>query len=757
MSAAQGEHRIRITTPLGPDVLLFRKMQARERVSQLYEFTVDAFSKNLDIHGKDLLGLPVTVSFTLPGTSERDRHFHGLVSQFSFDGTSGTFAQYRLRLSPWLWFLTRTRDSRIFQEKTVPVILKQIFQEHGVGGFEDRLSGQYRTWNYCVQYRETDFHFVSRLMELEGIYYFFIHEKEKHTLVLADSYSAHTTAAGYERVPYYPPEDTHIRERDFIDTWRDVQEVKPGNVTLWDHNFETPQANLEGRLSRALPHALASFEVYDYPGGYVNSDEGASISRLRLESLQADHVLTQGSGNVAGLVAGNLFTLTNHPRTDENIEYLLLETTMVLETDTYASGGNAGEVTCTCAFAAAESNRPFRPALVTRKPFVQGPQTAVVTGPAGAEIHTDKYGRVKVQFHWDREGKRDQDSSCWVRVSQLWAGKSWGGIAIPRIGQEVIVDFLEGDPDRPIITGRVYNASAMPPYGLPGAAVISGVKSDSTKGGGGYNEYVMDDTKGTELIREHGQYDKDSTIEHDLREHVLHCRSRDVTVDETISIGEDQSQTIGRNQTEKIGNDQSFTIGHNQTGSVGVDKSLRVGANHTENIGANMTITIGSNLTETVAINHAETVGAAMELTIGATMTETVGAAKTQSIGSNKSETIGANKSVDVGADQSVSVGAKQTVSIGSDKSEQVGGNKTIKVAKDLKEEIDGQHLEQVTKDYGLKAKKITIEADDEIQIKTGSAIIEMKKNGDISINGKKITIKGSGDVIIKGSKILEN
>jgi type VI secretion system secreted protein VgrG len=369
---------------------------------------------------------------------------------------------------------------------------------------------------------------------------------------------------------------------------------------------------------------------------------------------------------------------------------------------------------------------PCRPPRITAKPTVHGPQTAIVTGPAGEEIWTDKYGRVKVQFHWDREGQRDENSSCWVRVSHPWAGKNWGAVAVPRIGQEVIVEFLEGDPDQPIITGRVYNAEAMPPFGLPAAAVISGLKSNSTKGGGGYNEYVMDDTKGNELIREHGQYDKDSTIEHDLREHVLNSRFRDVTVDETIDIG----------------HDQTYTIVNNQTGSVGVNKTLTVGANHTESIGSNMTITVASMLTETVGINYAETVGAAMELTVGALMTETVGAAKIQTIGASKVETIGGSKSV----------------KIDNNKSEDVDGGKTVTVGKDLGETISGNHTETVKKDYALSAKTVTITAADMITIKTGRASIQMKKNGDIAIAGKNITIKGSGgNVVIKGQKILEN
>ena len=313
----------------------------------------------------------------------------------------------------------------------------------------------------------------------------------------------------------------------------------------------------------------------------------------------------------------------------------------------------------------------FRPARITPKPVVQGVQTAVVVGPAGEEIYPDKYGRVKVQFHWDREGKKDESSSCWVRVSQIHAGQSFGGIDIPRIGEEVVVGFLEGDPDRPMITGRVYHAENMPPFGLPGSKTISGLKSKTYKGGG-YNEFVMDDTTGNELIREHGQYDKDSTIEHDLREHVLHDRSRDVTNNETIQIGVDRTETVGANE--------SLTVGSNKT--------IKIGVNHGEMIGANMTISVGSNLTETVGINYAETVGAAMQLTVGAVMVQTIGATYTLTVGASMTETIGSNRTTNIGGSRKEQVASKVT--------EKVGGNVT--------QQFGGKHSEKVSGNYTLKS-----------------------------------------------------
>jgi len=308
-------------------------------------------------------------------------------------------------------------------------------------------------------------------------------------------------------------------------------------------------------------HARSDLERYDYPGGYTQYDQGDQWARARIEELHVDYETVRGAGNARGLATGSLFTLTKYPRDDQNREYLILATEYKLQSDAFGSSETAstGPV-FQCEFTALDAKTPYRPPRVTPLAQVRGPQTAIVVGKSGEEIQTDQYGRVKVQFHWDRYGKSDQHSSCWMRVSHPWAGQGWGAITTSRIGQEVIVDFLEGDPDRPIITGRVYNGVNKPPYKLPGSAAVSGLKSNSTKGGSGYNEYSMDDTKGNELIREHGQFDKDSTIEHDLREHVLHDRSRDVTNNETIRIGKDRSKTIDHDETSHIKHDRSETV-----------------------------------------------------------------------------------------------------------------------------------------------------------------------------------------------------
>lgn len=553
MAQIQEARPVEITTPLGDDVLLFNRMTAAEELGRLFRFEFDLLSKEPDIKFDDILGQNITARLSLPG--DKERYFNGFVSRFSQEGMVDEFHAYSMTVHPWLWFLTRTADCRIFQEKSVPDIIKEVFRDHGFTDSEEALSDSYRTWNYCVQYRETDFNFVSRLMEQEGIYYYFKHQKDKHILVLADSVSAHEPYPDYEKLPFFPPDEHLRRERDHIYDWNLERKVQPGVYALNEYDFTRPKANMQVKSSIQRDHAHGALEMFDYPGEYSDTSDGENYVRARIEELQVEHEQVQGQGNARGLAAGSLFELTDYPREDQNREYLIIAATHQIASEAYTSGDAAGTgVDYTCKFTALHSKQLFRPARTTPKPLVQGPQTAVVVGPSGDEIHTDKYGRVKIQFHWDRYGKLDENSSCWVRVSHPTAGKGWGAVQIPRIGQEVIVDFLEGDPDRPIITGRVYNANQMPPYELPGSGMVSGMKSNSTPGGGGFNEISMNDTKDNEEMTIHAQYNQSNTVENDQSVTVV-SGNRVVTV---------QSGT----QSETIKGDADVTV---QTGSRSVN------------------------------------------------------------------------------------------------------------------------------------------------------------------------------------------
>jgi type VI secretion system secreted protein VgrG len=715
-----------ISTPLGPDELLFLRMHAREEVSRLFEYEIDLLSRKPDIDPDKILAKSVTVKLELP--EGKTRHFNGYVTCFAQVGMHGRFHLYRAVVRPWLWFLDRGANCRIFQELTVPEILKKVFDECTIQNVKlDGLTASYAKRDYCVQYRESDFNFVSRLMEDEGIYYFFEHAEGKHKLVLADSYGAHSPFGGYEKISFSTLERTTRVEKEYIHQWSFEREVQPGKFVLDDYDFEKPKTDLMVKTSQQRGHELAEFEVYDYPGGYFKTGDGDHYVRARMEEAHHQFELAEGKSNARGLAVGCLFDLTGHPRSDQNREYLVLSGDYELEYTQYESMENPGS-RYACSFTALNSRQAFRPRRSTRKPIVQGPQTAVVVGPSGDEIYTDKYGRVKLQFHWDRLGKSDENSSCWTRVSHPWAGKNWGMVAIPRIGQEVVVDFLEGDPDRPLITGRVYNADQMPPWDLPANKTQTGILSRSSKGGSGSNANAIrfEDKKGEEQVWIHAEKNQDIEVEND----------------ETHWVGHDRSKTIDHDETTQVKHDRTETVGNNETITIGVDR--------TEQVGSNETITIGANRTETVAANQSVTIGATDTLTVATQRTHTVGANETITVGAAQEVTVGAARALTVGANQTISVGNSQTESVGNDYSLSVGDNRSANVGKD---------------DALKVGKNLVMEAGDSITIKTGSASITMKKDGTITIKGKDITVEGSGkinakassDIVMKGSKILQN
>jgi type VI secretion system secreted protein VgrG len=691
------------------------RFEGEEALSTPFHFNLDLAMEETEPDFESILGKPGLL--TIEG-SEGTRYVSGIISKFEQTGEPTRLTQYKAELVPKIWLLGYRHKSRIFQEMSVPNIIEKVLTEAKIpsNGFKFKLKKRYSPREYCVQYRESELTFISRLMEEEGIYYWFEHSDKAHTLIMADDSSAHTPIDGESNLIFHSvtgeePEFEHIFK------FRYAQEVRPGAVELRDFDFRKPKLDLTARKAADRDTDL---QIYDYPGEYVQPSEGITLSEVRLQELQASRKAGDGKSNCRRLIPGYKFTMEQHQRSNFNCQYLLTRV-MHVGSQIQALKEAAGAVAANeykADFNCIPATLQYRPARVTQRPVVHGSQTAIVTGPKGEEIYPDEHSRVKVQFHWDREGKRDEKSSCWIRVSQTWAGPNWGAIVIPRIGQEVIVQFLEGDPDRPIITGTVYNGDNRPPFALPGGKSQAGFKSNSTLGGGGYNEIILDDTKGKELIRVHGQYDQDTTIEHDLREHVLNNRSRDVTKNENITIGVHQD----------------YSIGSNQTGSVGSDKVIKVGANQNETIGSNMAIKVGADLTETVGKNYSESVGAAMNLTVGTAMTQEIGASLVQKVGSSKSVEISKNLTETVGGNQNIQISGSFSTSVDKDDSIEVG-------------------------------KKLSIDAADQILIKTGNASILMKKDGTVKIEGKNITIKGSGainikaskDVVIKGSKIAQN
>lgn len=531
-----GDPLVELQSPFKGD-LLFRSVSVTERLGQPFEFVLEALSPKNSLNPTDVLGKLATVKLE---TAHGVRYFNGHVVQFDLTGESGRFYHYRLVGRPWLWLLTRTADCRIFQDKKLPDIIKEIFSKYPAAAFEDRLTQTFSQQEYCVQYRETDFNFVSRLMEQEGIYYYFEHHEDRHVLVLADAASAHQSTDGYESIMFEQgAAGIGNAEADVIYSWQYSSEIQPGAYVVTDFDFKRPQAQLKSLTRAPFEHDQAEGEMFDFPGAglYTQPDAGKRYSRLRLEEMHAQHQQYGGAGNARGLTCGNLFKLAGHFRDDQNAKDLLVvASTIHLEDDRNESNDGKG-TSFSCHFKAMASQTAFRTPRLTPKPHVQGPQTAIVVGPSGDEIHTDEHGRVKVHFHWDRYGKKDENDSCWIRVSHPWAGQGWGAVSIPRIGQEVIVDFLEGDPDRPIITGRVYNGESKAPYPLPGGAVVSGIKSNTHKGSG-FNEMSMDDTAGKEKITIHGQYDMNTTVEHDQTNTVNNTFTETIKSDAKITITE---------------------------------------------------------------------------------------------------------------------------------------------------------------------------------------------------------------------------
>jgi type VI secretion system secreted protein VgrG len=752
------------TCPLPAADLRFESMSASSGLSALGEMQLNLISQKPDLKPEDLLGKTATVAVLMP--DESTRYFHGYVTRFGIGAYRGHHFGYQATIRPWLWFLSRTSDCRIYQDLTVPEIVTKVFEDHSVSNFEFKTFRSYRKWTYCVQYRETDFNFIARLLEHEGIYWYFEHSEDEHKLILVDSQSAHDAAPGCESLPYLKAGQTAEAQLECVSQWSFAREIQSGHISTTSYDFERPSTSLQVDTIDNAEHAESHHQVFDYQGDYIQTADGTQLTENRLDEVQTRFEQLRGSSNAHGICVGHLLKLTRHPRDDQNAQYLITQTTIDAQ---IATGQNDGSgQSFRCAFSAIPASQQFRPPRRTPKPFVQGPQTAVVVGPSGEEIFTDKYGRVKVQFHWDRYGTKNEKSSCWTRVSSPWAGKSFGFVQVPRIGQEVVVDFLEGDPDQPLITGRVYNAEQMPPWELPANATQSGVLTRSSKGGAYANANALrfEDKKGAEQLWLHAEKNQDIEVENDETHWVGHDRTKTVDHDETVHVKHDRTETVDNNETitigvdrtEKVGNNEKISIGVNRTEDVGANEDIKIGVNRTEQVGANESITIGSNRTITIGGSETATVMLQRTHTVGINETITVGAAQEVSIGALQAVTIGAAQTITVGGNQSTSVSAARSIAVGTALSTKVGADEA--------REVGGGRATKIGKDDAYKiGKNLVIDAGDSVTIKTGDASITMKKDGTISIKGKDISIKGSGkinvkadsDCVIKGSKIGAN
>ena len=580
-----------LNTPLPENDLLVTAFSGSEYISQLFHFEILFRAKNgTSVPFEKLLGQKI--SFGVKGSEEggEPRHFNGIVVQMAQLGRGTEFTDYTVIVAPKIWLLTQTVRSRIFQHKTVPDILKEVLADQDLDSeIQDDPDCKFEPREYCVQYQESDFDFASRLMEEEGIYYFFKFTEDAHTMVLGNTRQSHIDIPGGADLIF----DVSVggnREEERVYSWKKQQDFRSGKYTLWDHHFQLPHKNLSadqivrdavsvGTVTHKLKTAgNDALEIYENPGRYAQRFDGidkgggenaANLEKIykdnkrtasiRMQQVEAPLVLIEGESNCRQLTSGHKFNLQRHYSGDG--QYVTVMVVHDARQGHYRSSETSDDEFGTYRnnFACMPFTIPFRPQRNTPRPTIRGCQTAVVTGPEGAEIFTDKYGRVKVHFHWDRDGSSDADSSCWLRVGTPWAGKNWGAICIPRVGHEVIVDFIEGDPDRPIIVGGVYNADMMPPYDLPANQTRSTMKSHSSPGGGGFNEIRFEDQKDKEEIFIHGQKDFNAVVVHDETRQVGNSRTTVVQeANDTLTVAKgDRSAEVTKGNDElnvKAGN-----------------------------------------------------------------------------------------------------------------------------------------------------------------------------------------------------------
>jgi type VI secretion system secreted protein VgrG len=687
MRAILENRKLRMKGPLPETKMFIKAARVKEGLSQISEIQVDFMSPDRMLKLGDIVGQSITVRIQIGedgggasgstggggtggggsggGGSGGDgggsgggtwREHMGTCIAAQYIGMHEGYGFYALEVRPWLWFLTRTTGCRIFQNKTAIDIIKQIFSERGFADYTVNASRTPEPRVYCVQYNETDFDFISRLMEEEGFYYYSTVKNGKDHLMVVDGIGGHSAIAGNSTVQFHLREPEYRRSDDHIFEWRGMETAPSGKVTIRDYNFEKPRADMT--TVKATPkgsHSHKDYELYRYPGHYRETALGEIYARIRMEAAAWPFQTRDGVCNVRTMATGATYRMSNHERSDENQEYLVVSALHMMQIEnqeedesqqmTKASG--AAQLPGTiefdednrdayrCTMRSLPKNVPFRAPHRTPWPRIPGILLAKVTGPAGEEIYTDNYGRIKVQFPWDREGKNDENTTCWVRYCTPWSGKDWGAIAIPRIGQEVVIQFEDGDIDRPICTGMLYNADTMPPYALPANMTQTGIKTRSSKGGGAdnYNELVFEDKKDAEFIRMHAEKDYFLTVENNAVVSIGRTKKDpgDLTTDihnsrtETIHEG-DLTLTVAKgNETRDIKTDRTEKIGQHATQEVGGNKTMKVTGNFSGETGGNSeTKVTGNAKTEVTGTTDHKSTGA-MTIESSASITIKVG------------------------------------------------------------------------------------------------------------------------------------
>jgi type VI secretion system secreted protein VgrG len=720
--------------------LSVRRITGREALSHPFAFDAEFFPTSgdpLDLPG--LGGADALLTLRRPDGTER--YVHGILWAVELTGVERGAPRYRARIAPKLTRLAHVRRSRVFQSMSVPEIVKKVLDDAGVAN-RTSLSGSYPKREYCLQYRESDLDFVSRLLEDEGIFYWFEHASDAHTLVLADARGGCTDVAGDPIIPFRVREHADSSEDEHVFRLVHAHRVRPGKVALEDYDFERPE--MQNAASAEAPGDALGLEQYLYPGGFRTPSAGSPIARIRLEEQRVASDTFAGESTCVRFQPGAMFELSGHP--DPSFDRKLLLVSAVHEGEQQeAAGGVTGiHHGYRNAVLAVDSESPYRPLRRTRRPLAYT-ETATVVGPPGEEIHVDAHGRVKVQFNWDRAGAKDDKSSCFVRLGQSWAGAAWGASFVPRIGQEVLVRFLEGNPDAPLVVGAVYNGANPPPISLPGEKTKSTVRTDSSLGGGGSNELLLEDATAAEEIYLHAQKDENVVIEND--------KAQQVVRDEALEVAKDRTQEVTGNQALRVGLADAREVIGSQSLAVMGNRTSSVTQSHAESVSASQTVTVGRTETVDVGARCNVIVGAAAVLNVGGAFAVNVGAVHNTAVAGARLEQIGGAHLVGVGAAREIRVAKDASDKVGGDDTATIGGS-AAHDAKDRQENVGKKAQLIVADKVTVLANKLDLSAKEFTLRVGGKQILHAKSDGQVQLAGSTVTIDASGTATFKGAQV---
>ncbi len=721
---------IEIQTPFGRD-LSFVNMLGYESLSELFEFTLTLTSKNPNLASDQIIGQRATVVID---TNSGTRPLNGLVTDFGYlseDPDEESYHLYSAVLRPNLWYLTQRYDSRVFVNKDILQISQTLLDELGIT-YEIRCQNSYRSYGQSTQYQETSFGYLSRLFEQEGIYYYFEHSEGNNTLILVDDNSAHPAIQGDTTLPYHPKTSPGTPHQSYIDAWQQMDRLTTKKVNINDHNYQTSKSKL---TSSGSTHDLGgiSTEHFDYYTNFKDKDQASHYQQIRSQDYNAKSKRIHAQGNVLTIAPGRTFSLLRHPRYVANTEHLIISATYDLQEAGYTSGKELSHYRIE--FVVIPKSVQYRTPRLTPKPQVIGTQGATVTGPAGEEVHTNEYGDIKVQFHWDRYGPMNGKSSDWIRVTQGSAGEDFGSVNTPRIGEEVLIDFINGDSDRPIVVGRLYNSGHRPPWGYPEAAMQSGIKSKSFNSPlENFNELMFNDRAGEELVNFQAQKDLVSLVKND--------ETRTVNNDRTTTIDNDETVTVHGFRVETVDKDETITIHQNRTETVDLDETITIHENRKERVDIDETISIGGDRQETVEKSESVTVQGNQDLTVEKNQKESINKSRTLKVKKDNKEHVSRNKSVTVNMAYATQVGAVMNTAVGLLQAEEVGGMKKTIVGKSYSITV-GDKFE-----ISVGDSKLTMTTDS-ISITSKSILVAAEKSN--TIIGKNVEINPLGEASAGG------